>query len=167
VVRIYAPLPAASLAAYVRHLRYGVPQWRDELTGALRRAKQRLSHARVDDVDWYWPVEDKALRSTLQDRVLLLAPFDPLVHDRSRFELLWGWVYRFEAYTPTPKRKLGYYAMPMLWRDRVIGWGNLSVDGGKLNAQLGYVNSQPRDRGFKRELEAELNRARDFLGLES
>ena len=79
---------------------------------------------------------------------------------------MWGWLYRFEAYTPTPKRKLGYYAMPMLWRDRVIGWGNLSVDGGKLNAQLGYVNSQPRDRGFKRELEAELNRARDFLGLE-
>ena len=32
--------------------------------------------------------------------VRLLAPFDPVVRDRARFELLWGWVYRFEAYTP-------------------------------------------------------------------
>src|SRR5256885_12596249 len=60
-------------------------------------------------------------------RSRLLAPFDPVVRDRTRFEMLWGWVYRFEAYTPAPKRKLGYYAMPLLWRDRVIGWGNLSV----------------------------------------
>jgi uncharacterized protein YcaQ len=37
-----------------------------------------------------------------------------LVHDRDRFELLWAWVYRFEAYTPAAKRKLGYYAMPLL-----------------------------------------------------
>ena len=62
-----------------------------------------------------------------QDTVRLLTPFDPVVWDRARFELLWGWVYRFEAYTPAPKRKLGYYALPLLWRDRVIGWGNLSV----------------------------------------
>ena len=48
-------------------------------------------------------------------------PFDPVVHDRTRFELLWGWTYRFEAYTPAPKRKRGYYALPLLWRDRAIG----------------------------------------------
>ena len=59
----------------------------------------------------------------------LLAPFDPVVWDRRRFELFWGWAYRFEAYTPAPKRKLGYYALPLLWRDRVIGWGNLSLRG--------------------------------------
>ena len=51
--------------------------------------------------------------------VRLLAPFDPIVWDRRRFELLWGWPYRFEAYTPVAKRKLGYYALPLLWRDRV------------------------------------------------
>ena len=55
----------------------------------------------------------------------LLAPFDPVVWDRRRFELFWGWAYRFEAYTPAPKRKLGYYALPLLWRDRVIGWANV------------------------------------------
>ena len=97
----------------------------------------------------------------------MLAPFDPVVRDRARFELLWGWEYRFEAYTPAPKRKLGYYAMPLLWRDQVIGWSNLSVKGGALKSEFGYVRSQPRDRVFKRELEAELDRMRAFLSLKS
>jgi uncharacterized protein len=166
VVSIYAPLPGPSLASFVRRLRFAAPQWRAELTSALQRAKQRLSHARVDGVDWYWAKGD-AVRGELKDKVRLLAPFDPIVRDRERFELLWGWVYRFEAYTPAPKRKLGYYAMPLLWRDRVIGWGNLSVKNGELNCEFGYVGSQPRDRAFKRELEAELDRMRAFLGLGS
>jgi uncharacterized protein YcaQ len=62
----------------------------------------------------------------------------------------------------------GYYALPLLWRDRVIGWGNLSVKGGELNSQFGYVESHPpRDPAFNRELEVELDRMRTFLGLES
>ena len=107
------------------------------------------------------------LYNSVHDTVRLLAPFDPVVHDRARFELLWGWVYRFEAYTPAPKRKLGYYAMPLLWCGRVIGWGNLSVKNGELKSDFGYVESPPRDRAFKRELEAELDRMRAFLSLET
>ena len=164
VVRIYAPLPAASLSVYVRRLRYAAPQWRDELTAALQRAKERLLRARVDGTDWYWPapLTDHA---QVDERVRLLAPFDPVVHDRARFERLWGWAYRFEAYTPVAKRKLGYYALPLLWRDDVIGWANLSVKNGELRAELGYVSAAPRERAYKRELEAELERFRAFLGL--
>ena len=96
----------------------------------------------------------------------MLAPFDPVVHDRTRFEILWGWTYRFEAYTPAAKRKLGYYALPLLWDDGVIGWGNVAMKNGKLTAGLGYVAGRPpRDRAFTRELEAELDRMRAFLGL--
>jgi hypothetical protein len=176
VVGIYAPLPGSSLTYYLRRLRYAAPQWQGELTSALQRAKQRLSHVRVDGVEWYWPAGEQLsgrrvrlsrVTSDTQDTVRLLAPFDPVVHDRARFQLLWGWVYRFEAYTPVPKRKLGYYAMPLLWRDRVIGWGNLSVLNGKLKAEFGYIGGQPRARVFKRELEAELDRVRAFLRLES
>lgn len=173
-VNIYAPLPAASLSYYVRRLRYAVPQWAKEITAALRRIRERLAHARVEGVDWYWPnpPSHKAMARQANDEaaqrleaVRFLAPFDPVVHDRTRFELLWGWAYRFEAYTPVPKRKLGYYALPLLWRDRVIGWGNLAVKNGALTSQLGYVVGQPpRDRAFKRELEAELERMRVFLG---
>ncbi len=88
--------------------------------------------------------------------------------DRRRFELLWGWAYRFEAYTPAPRRKLGYYALPLLWGERVIGWGNLSVAEGVLHAQLQYVAGKaPRDVAFHEALEAELARMRAFLALEA
>jgi uncharacterized protein YcaQ len=104
-VRIYAPLPDKSLSSLVRQLRFAVPQWHGELKSALQRAKQRLSHTRVDGVDWYWPAEEGVARSAPQDTARLLTPFDPVVWDRARFELLWGWVYRFEAYTPAPAFK--------------------------------------------------------------
>ena len=167
-VGLYAPLPARSLSILVRGLRSAVPQWRGDLGAALARTKERLSHARVDGVDWYWPAEEDPARADVDDAVRLLAPFDPIARDRDRFEAFWGWVYRFEAYTPAKKRKLGYYALPLLWRDRVIGWGNLSVEDGALVPDLGYVAGKPpRDRAFKRELEAELERMRAFLGLDT
>jgi uncharacterized protein YcaQ len=165
VVRIYAPLPGPSLSYYLRRLRYATPQWTSELQGALHRARERLSHERVEGIDWYWPAGEKAAGHTVQDTVRLLAPFDPVVHDRPRFERFWGWQYRFEAYTPAPKRKLGYYALPLLWRERVIGWANLSTNNGELKADIGYVASLPSERGFKRELDLELDRMRDFLRL--
>lgn len=164
VVCIYAPLPGPSLTYYVRRLRYAVPHWNKELTAALRRAKERLSHARVDDVDWYWPADEDPIGHDVPEVVRLLAPFDPLVHDRARFERLWGWVYRFEAYTPAAKRKLGYYAMPLLWRERVIGWANLSIKNGELVKDFGYASS-PNDSAFKRELTAELDRFHYFLRI--
>jgi len=168
VVGIYAPLPAPSLSYYLRRLRYAAPQCSGELTAALARAKERLMRTRVDGVEWYWAEKDAKTAkneptSTPFEMVRFLAPFDPLVHDRARFELLWGWAYRFEAYTPLAKRKLGYYALPLLWRDSVIGWANLSTRGGDLKAEFGYVGTRPRERAFKRELEAELERMRGFL----
>jgi uncharacterized protein len=164
----YAPLPAASLSNLVRRLRFAVPQWAGELERTLQRAKRRLAVVRVGSVEWYWPAEEAFAADEPRDVVRLLAPFDPLVWDRRRFEIFWGWPYRFEAYTPVIKRKLGYYALPLLWRDRVIGWGNLSVKDGSLRADFGYVASHaPRDRVFRRALEEELTRLRVFLGLES
>ena len=79
----------------------------------------------------------------------------------------WGWAYRFEAYTPAAKRERGYYALPLLWRDRVIGWGNLAVVDGGLRAEVGYIGSAPREPEFRRGLEAELERMRAFLRLDT
>ena len=167
IVRKYAPLPAASLGQLVNLLRGGTPQWADELKPALLRAKQRLAHARIDGGDWYWPARENpaSRRHALDDQVRLLSPFDPLVWDRRRFEVFWGWAYRFEAYTPAPKRKFGYYALPLLWRDQVIGWGNVIRKGDHLDCQFGFLNQRPRDAGFKRALDAELTRLRAFLVL--
>ncbi len=164
VVRKYAPLPAASLSAIVARLRYAVPQWRGDLRAALERAKQRLAHATVDGVDWYWPADERPETAAAPQAVRLLAPFDPVVWDRRRFELLWGWAYRFEAYTPVKRRKFGYYALPLLWGDRVIGWANVSSLNAMLHADSGYVDGQrPRGHAFKRELDLELDRLRGFL----
>jgi uncharacterized protein YcaQ len=165
VVGIYAPLPASSLNYYVRRLRYAAPQWATDLTDALARSRKRLSNVRVG-VEWYYPPDEDVLRNgETSEMVRLLAPFDPVVHDRTRFGLLWNWEYRFEAYTPVAKRKLGYYAMPLLWRDRVVGWANVAVKNGALECDIGYVGSKPSERAFKRELELELDRLRTFLGL--
>ena len=68
----------------------------------------------VDGVSYVSPAADGS-SDEAPHQVRFLAPFDPVVWDRARFEHLWGWPYRFEAYTPVKKRVRGYYAMPMLW----------------------------------------------------
>ncbi len=163
IVRAYAPLPAPSLTTLVARLRYATPQWVAELKPALQRAKHRLAHVRVDGVEWYWPRGERPDRfEERSNEVRLLSPFDPIVWDRRRFERLWGWAYRFEAYTPAPKRKLGYYALPLLWRDRVVGWCNVATNGQSLECRLGFVGSRPRD-AFDRPLDDEIGRLAIFL----
>ena len=171
VLAKYAPLPAPSLGLLASHLCGGVPQWADLRGAALTRAKARCASTRLDGIDWYWPADESPISRRHASRALLpvarlLAPFDPVVWDRRRFEALWGWAYRFEAYTPASKRLRGYYALPLLWRDSVVGWGNLSVVDGHLQAALGYASGQaPADPAFALALNDELARMSVFLGL--
>jgi uncharacterized protein YcaQ len=168
VVNKYAPLTSRSLGYFLSLLCGGVPQWRARRAEGLARAKRRLGHARIQSEDWYWPAADNpaSRRWCPDDGVRLLTPFDPIVHDRHRFERFWGWRYRFEAYTPAAKRQLGYYALPLLWGDRVVGWGNLSVENGALRGSFGYRDGgRPQEPAFRRELGAELERMHLFLGL--
>ena len=168
IVRKYAPLPERSLGELISHLRGGAPQWADQRQSAFQRAKLRLASSKVDGVSWYWPADESptSRRHAVGDVVRLLAPFDPVVWDRRRFEMLWGWAYRFEAYTPAAKRVRGYYALPLLWRDQVIGWGNVAARGDKLQVDLGYVSgTAPREAAFGQALEEELARLHTFLAL--
>jgi uncharacterized protein YcaQ len=164
LLRNYAPLPSPTLAWLTNRLRLAVPQWQADVKGALTRAKQRLAHTRLDGVDWYWPAEDTLSWPEPPDQVRLLAPFDPVVWDRRRFELFWGWAYRFEAYTPAPKRKFGYYALPLLWREQVVGWANVSSGSGGLEVSCSYVSGrEPSGRAFARALDEERERLARFL----
>lgn len=168
IVAKYAPLTGSTLAGLVNRLRYGAPQWAGVRSAAVMRAKARLPHGRVDGTVWYWPSDEAppVRRSAAPDVVRLLAPFDPFVWDRVRFELFNAWAYRFEAYTPAPKRVRGYYSLPMMWRDTVVGWGNLSVRDGVLVPQFGYVAGQaPKGSTFQRALDAEVARFEHFMSL--
>lgn len=168
VVAKYAPLPEASLGRLLSLLCGGVPQWRAQRGAALQRACVRLPSACVDGQVWYWPCGEnpRSRRHAVEDRVRLLAPFDPVVWDRRRFELFWGWAYRFEAYTPPAKRERGYYALPLLWREQVIGWANLAVVAGRLQPDLGYVSGRaPGDAAYRAALDDELQSMCNFLGL--
>ena len=169
VVTKYAPLPERSLSELISHLMGGgVPQWRAQRAAALARTKTRLPTTLLDGQRWYWPAGENpsSKRHRLDDQLRLLAPFDPVVWDRRRFELFWGWAYRFEAYTPAPKRVRGYYALPLLWRGLVLGWCNAAVRSGRLETDLGFVSGKPpRDSAFKTAWAQERQRLSDFLGL--
>jgi uncharacterized protein len=169
IVQKYAPLPANSLGQLLTRLRDGAPQWAEHRAKALERAKQRLAHAKVEGVDWYWPIHERPVSARWQpdEGVRLLTPFDPVVWDRRRFEIFWSWPYRFEAYTPAPKRRLGYYALPLLWREHVIGWGNLTVTDGRLMGSFGYISGRaPKSAAYRAGLEAELAQMRSFLAID-
>lgn len=167
VVNLYAPLPSSSLVYLRRLLRDGVPHLDDPLVEIQKGAKARYAHAEVDGRTWFWPQGEnpKARRHAVDDKLRFLAPFDPVVWDRRRFPLFWGWEYKFEAYVPADKRRMGHYAMPMLWGEQVVGWANLKVVDGRLKHELGFAGERPRGPSFRAALDEALAGMRAFLGL--
>jgi uncharacterized protein YcaQ len=171
VVQLYAPLPAASLRYLCGLLRYGVPHLAAEVRQLQEYAKSRYAHAQVDGLLWFWPQGENPVSARHQvqiqidDRLRFLAPFDPVVWDRRRFHLFWGWEYKLEAYVPAQKRRMGHYAMPMLWGEQILGWANLKVVDGKLQHELGFTGTRPRSSAFQRALDEALQHMQKFLRL--
>jgi uncharacterized protein YcaQ len=149
VAAILAPVPVKTLRANIARFR------------KLGDPRSVLRELVVVD-GWAWPADMPSAEEAPAE-VRLLAPFDPVVWDRHRFEQLWGWRYRFEAYTPMAKRVRGYYAMPLLWRDAVIGWANASRTRNGLDVDVGFVSRRPRDAAFSVALDAEIDRLERFL----
>jgi hypothetical protein len=163
VARTLAPVPEATLSTAVSPLvRWAaVPRGRPGGRPVIRDllARGELAALDVEGNRYVWPADLVPVEADPPARVRFLAPFDPLVWDRRRFGQLWGWQYRFEAYTPADRRVLGYYAMPLLWRDRVIGWATCASG----EVQVGYVGAAPAGRTYPAALDAEITRLRRFL----
>jgi uncharacterized protein len=164
IAGILAPLPESSLRAAIQHLRHSAPDLpgRKDAVRALLQSGD-LAGSVAEGVRYVWP-SGRLKRTEPEEIVRFLAPFDPLVWDRRRFEYFWGWPYRFEAYTPPAKRKLGYYALPLLWRADVIGWVNVSGRDQGFTINPGYVSGEPpAEKAFHQAFEAEAERLRNFL----
>ncbi|HXQ98268.1 MAG TPA: crosslink repair DNA glycosylase YcaQ family protein [Candidatus Limnocylindrales bacterium] len=167
LVQLYAPLPAASLGYLCRLLRNAVAHLAADVRQLQEHAKSRYSHAQVDGRLWFWPQGENpgAVRHQVDDRLRFLAPFDPVVWDRGRFQLFWNWKYKLEAYVPAHKRRMGHYAMPMLWGEQMPGWANLKVVNGRLQHELGFAGLRPRGNTFQRALDEALQQMQKFLEL--
>lgn len=159
MANIFAPAPQKSLqSAIVRYRYLGNAQ---AVVPDLIRTGE-LQREMIDGTSYVWPAG--ANTPTEIPRVVrFLAPFDPVVWDRKRFEHLWGWSYRFEAYTPAARRVRGYYAMPLLWRDSIVGWANAGMSAGRVKVDVGFVSKRPREADFRQELDAEIARLERFL----
>jgi uncharacterized protein YcaQ len=84
-------------------------------------AEQRLRALGVRLENGEWHAHPDAVAGPVPDRVTLLSPFDRLIHDRARAEALFDFHYRLEMYVPKAKREFGYYVLPILVGDRLVG----------------------------------------------
>jgi uncharacterized protein len=166
LLQLYSPLPVTSLRQLARMVTESslAPKLRATALDALLAGPDVERIAIVGD-PWI-KLANEPMCDDVGARVRLLAPFDPVVWDRRRFATFWGWEYRLEAYTPPAKRRLGYYALPLLWRADVVGWANAKVEGRTLAVDARYAKAPPRGAAFRRALGEEAERLRECVGAE-
>jgi uncharacterized protein YcaQ len=90
-----------------------------EARRVLEEKRFRALGVRFDRGEWH--VHPDALDGKVPARTTFLSPFDRLIHDRDRAEALFGFHYRLEMYVPKAKREYGYYVLPILRGDRLVG----------------------------------------------
>lgn len=115
------------------HVYYHFTRWGyEDLKGSLRRLVQQgeAIPATVDGRRGFYLHADSAGKNGApwSGRTVLLSPFDNLIADRKRTKLLFGFDFAIEIYVPAAKRKRGYYALPILSGDRLIGSADVSFD---------------------------------------
>jgi uncharacterized protein YcaQ len=147
--------------------------------GASRKpAMRRLIEARtrrgelvpvaVDDAGkWEHWARPELLEATLHpvnERVHILSPFDPLIIQRKRLKVLLDYEHIFEAYVPKPKRRFGYFALPVLVGDEIVAVIDLKTDRERqqlLLQQWTWISKHSR-RLRKQQIEEELDRFERF-----
>ena len=120
----------------------------------------------VDDVKGEWRVDPAALGNDFEGRTALLSPFDRLIHDRARALQLFDFEYTLEMYKPPANRRWGYYALPILHQDKLVGKVDAAAD---RTASVLRVNAIHKDVRFTpaiaKAVRAELQNLASWLGL--
>jgi uncharacterized protein len=122
----------------------------------------------VEGVKGEWRVDPARLGEDFEGRTTLLSPFDRLIHDRTRTEELFEFEYTLEMYKPAAKRRWGYFALPILHGDRLVGKLDATAD---RKASVLRVNAIHEDVKFTRPIakgvHAELEDLAAWLGLDT
>ena len=126
--------------------------WREAERLMAERRRRTLGVWRENGV---WKAHPDVRDDPVPDRVTVLSPFDRLIHDRDRTEALFGFFYRLEMYVPKAKREYGYYVLPILQGDRLVGRVEPRFDrkSGRLEVLGAWGDTSRLDEAL-RELEA-------------
>ncbi len=169
-------------AAHIKKhfIRYRYP----DLDAALDRLERdgQVRRVAIEDPEknwgaagaWYIHSEDLPLIDFLrgsgwQPRTTLLSPFDNLICDRDRTELMWDFHFRIEIYVPKAKRRWGYYVLPILHGDRMIGRIDPLMDRKKGVLRINAVHAEPQaadDLQTVRAIRSAIDQLAAFLGAE-
>jgi uncharacterized protein len=121
----------------------------------------------VEGTKGEWRVDPTLLEGEFEGRTALLSPFDRLVYDRARALKLFDFEYTLEMYKPAAKRRWGYFALPILHGDQLVGKLDATAD---RKAGVLRVNAIHKDvmfsRAISKAVEAELDDLALWLGLE-
>ena len=121
----------------------------------------------VEGTKGEWRVDPAYLDGEFEGRTALLSPFDRLVHDRVRTEELFDFEYTLEMYKPAAKRRWGYFALPVLHHDRLVGKVDATADRKASVLRVHAIHEDVRfTRAIAKAVDAELHDLAAWLGLD-
>jgi uncharacterized protein YcaQ len=123
--------------------------------------------ATIEGVRGRWRVEPELLDRSFEGRTALLSPFDRLVYDRNVTKALFDFDYKLEIYVPVEKRRWGYYVLPIVHRERIVGRADAKADRAEGVLRVPALHLEPgATDGDLTAAEAELDELAAWLHLE-
>jgi uncharacterized protein YcaQ len=120
----------------------------------------------VEGVKGEWRVEPSLLGGDFEGRTAVLSPFDRLIHDRTRSQELFDFEYTLEMYKPAAQRRWGYFALPILHHDRLIGKVDAAADRKAGVLQVHAIHEDVKfTRAMAKAVQGELADLESWLGL--
>ena len=120
----------------------------------------------VEGVKGEWRVDPAALGDDFEGRTALLSPFDRLVYDRRRAQELFDFEYTLEMYKPAANRRWGYFALPVLHHDRLVGKVDATADRKASVLQVHAIHEDVKfTRAMTKAVGAEFEDLAAWLGL--